>query len=54
MLLLESLGSCGMELASIILNFISPAKDSWCFIYLSCIPGCTASVFFKLEIFKGC
>lgn len=38
MLLLESLGSCGMlnkmELASIILCFISPEKDSWCFIYL--------------------
>lgn len=60
MLLLESLGSCGilnkLKLASIILHFISPAKDSWCFICLQCVPDYTASVFFKSEIsfVKGC
>lgn len=47
MLLLESLHSCGMlnkmELASIILHFTSPAKDSCCFISLLCIPDCTAN-----------
>lgn len=53
-LLLQSLGSCGMlskmELASIILHFTSPAKDSWCFICLPCVPDCTASVSFNFEI----
>lgn len=38
MFLLESFGNCGMlnkiGLASIILHFISPAKDSWCFMYI--------------------
>lgn len=58
--LLESLGSCGMlnkmELESIILHFTSPAKDSWYFIYLLCVPDCTSSVLFRFEIsfFKGC